>query len=455
MDDTWDVIIVGARCAGATLAHRLARAGARTLVLEADARGSDMPMSTHFMQPPGMAALDRTGVGELVRRVTPATNTLRIALDDAELRAPLGDKGRGYCVRRSTLDPLLQEAAEQAGAELRFGHKVVALSRARERVNGVVVQSASGPRTLRADMVIGADGAHSTIAKLTGAPEYLTEHSTRGGYWGYFPAPSRWQESWDATLEHRGDTLRYVFRCDGDLLILVAASSVSEVASWGKAYREKLTQVLDDSPTTRVLRAGREPVGRVMGLLRMRYFYRKPIGPGFALVGDAGHFKDVVTGQGMTDALLDAERLASALLVPNREQALEHFWHARDVATLPLHFDALNQGRLGYNSPFNRYVIGQIGAAEELRNQIALVAARELAPGELVQTSRMLRWMAAALLRGRFDVLRGFLPAGKRLSEERRILDSHKALLRAAEAALADAPPRRPEPLPVVAEDAA
>ena len=138
-----------------------------------------------------------------------------------------------YCVRRDTLDPLLQSAAQGAGAELRFRHKVVDLVHAGERVSGVVVQTPAGRETLHADLVVGADGFRSTIARLTAAPTYLTEESTRAGYWSYYRAPATWSQPWDAMLEHRGQELRYVFRANGDLIVLVYVGPKADVASWG------------------------------------------------------------------------------------------------------------------------------------------------------------------------------------------------------------------------------
>src|SRR5689334_13291721 len=112
MSKSWDVIVVGARCAGAARGASLAKRGVTTLILEASPRHTDMPMSTHYMQPPGMAVLDRLGIGERVRSVTPPTRAFRVAQDDVEVLAPLRSEALGYCVRRSTLDPWLQDAAE-------------------------------------------------------------------------------------------------------------------------------------------------------------------------------------------------------------------------------------------------------------------------------------------------------------------------------------------------------
>jgi flavin-dependent dehydrogenase len=434
----WDVIIVGARCAGAALATHLARAGVRTLVVDADPRGSDLPLSTHYVQPPGMLALDRLGVAEQVRAVTPASRRFRLALDDVEMITPLHVDRPGYCVRRITLDPLLQDAAEASGAVLRCGTRVTELVRRDERVMGVVVRTASGAETLTADFVVGADGMHSTVAKQTGAREYLASDSTRGGYFGYYPAPSSWTTPWDATLEYRADGLRYVFRCDGDRVLLVSVPPLGIAQSWGRAHRERLQTSLLESPTTRTFAEGKEPIGKLIGLLRTRFFYREPVGAGWALVGDAGHYKDFVTGQGISDALLAAERLARALLAPVREPALAHFWRERDCATLPLHFDALEKGHADYNTPFMRWVIEHMAQAPALGERVRLMLEREITPQELVPMRTMLGFMGSALLRGRFDVLSGFLAVGKRKGKEQRELDARAILLEAAAASLRD-----------------
>jgi flavin-dependent dehydrogenase len=441
MNQSWDVIIVGARCAGATLATHLARAGVKTLVLEASPRGTNLPLSTHFIQPPGVDALDRIGLGEFVRGAAPATRRLRFSLDDASALSRFPDQRAGHCVRRSTIDPLLQNVAEAAGAELRERHRVTALVKDGERVTGVVASTPSGEETLMANLVVGADGPDSTVAKLAGAEEYLTMESTRGGYFFYFPAPSKWEHEWDAVLEHRGNEIRYVFRCDGDLVLLVAATPLADVVTWGKDWRARTLAKLAESPSTGPLCAGKEPVGKGCGLLQTRYFYRRPVGAGFALVGDAGHFKDFVTGQGMTDAFLDAERLSKAI-VDGREEAFAHYWRQRDVETLPLHFDALQQGAVGFNSPLMRWIIGHVGQDPDLSGRAALVADRKLDPTKIVPMPAMLKWMGAALLRGRFDVLSGFLAMGKANAADAKELAARLALFETTRDALERAPVR-------------
>jgi menaquinone-9 beta-reductase len=437
MSDCWDVIIVGARCAGATLAGLLAKSGVRTLLLEAAPRGTNMPLSTHYIHPPGVDVLDQLGLGERTRAVTPATRGFRYALDEVEVISTLPEGRVGLCPRRSTIDPWLQEVAEASGAEFRDRHRVVDLLRDGDRVAGVVVQKHSGREELRAKLVIGADGFNSTIAKLTKTPEYLTVHSARAGYYQYYPAPARWDLPWDATLEHRGDDVRYVFRPDGDLVLAVFIGKQAEVTSWGSAWREKTHQKLLESSTTRQLVEGKEPVGKGCGLLEARWFYRKPIGPGYALVGDAGHYKDFVTGQGITDAFLDAQRLARAI-IDGREVGFEHFWRERDVETLPLHYDALQQGQIGFNSPFMRWVFSHVAKRPDIAARVPQVMDRKLSPYDMIPMSVMLPWIVKALFLGRLDVVKGFLASGKSISAEQKEIAARRVLLADAQRRLSE-----------------
>ena len=436
MPDSWDVVIVGARCAGAALGTLLARQGVRTLMLEASPRGTDMPMSTHYVQPPGMEAFDRLGLGDRIRAVTPPARVFRAAIEGIELIAPLREGHLGYCVRRSTVDPWLQETAEAAGVELRDRHRVTGLVRDGDRVTGVIVEHPSGRETVRARLVVGADGPHSTVAKLTGVEEYLRVEGSRGGYFAYFPAPPHWEYPWDGMLEHRGDQLRYVFRTDGNLIILASVTTRDEAVQWGRSWRERMRDHLERAPITRALVEGREPVGKGCGLVKMQFFYRRPIGPGFALVGDAGHFKDFVTGQGMSDALLDAERLARAV-IDGREAAFDRFWYERDVETLPLHFDAIRQGKVGYNNAFSRFVFARIHDRPDLLARFALINERQITPYSFIPTRTMLGWVSAEMLRGRFDVFKGFLESGRVMGEEQKFITARKALLDQADTRLA------------------
>lgn len=428
---THDVIIVGARCAGATLGALLAKAGVRVLLLEADALPCDMPMSTHYIQPPGMDVLDEVSVGDAVRAVTPATRRLAVRCDAWSFVSHYPDGRAGYCPRRVTVDTLLQQAATAAGAELRDRHRVVELVHDGERVAGVVAETPQGRQTLRANLVVGADGRKSMIARLTGVEEYLKFEMTRGGYWFYFPAPAIWtgdpRFEFDSYIGWEGDGLRYVFQCDGDQLLMVAVPPNAEARTWGQDYRQKTLDYLRASEVTRPLVEASEPIGKGVGLLKADFFYRRPVGPGFALVGDAGNFKDFVTGHGMTDAFLSAKRLADAI-IDGSERAYQRYWRERDAESLPLYFDAIRLGEVRFNDAFTRVLFEHAARDQRLADRLALVADRKLLPAAMVPGPTMLGWVAKSLLRGRFDVLTAFLDTGKRMGEFQKEVDRRRAL---------------------------
>ena len=167
----YDVIIVGARAAGAALATFLARDGARVLSLEADAHGSDQVLSTHTIHALGSDVLDELGVGEAIRSgLTPSG----VRLDQDGIAVDLDAPGRGeICPRRFRLDGILQDAAIAAGATLEFQSRVTELQREGDRVTGVVASRDGSEVRQTAGVVVGADGRHSTVASLVGANEYF------------------------------------------------------------------------------------------------------------------------------------------------------------------------------------------------------------------------------------------------------------------------------------------
>jgi flavin-dependent dehydrogenase len=181
---------------------------------------------------------------------------------------------------------------------------------------------------------------------------------------------------------------------------------------------------------------GLSPLRPAIGLQSARFFYREPVGPGYALVGDAGHFKDFVTGQGMTDAFLDAEQLAAAIL-DGRSGAFEHYWRDRDVSSLPLHLDANNQGDISWNEPFLRWVLRDFAVRPELAARITRMLDRQLDPAKMVPTRTLASALLSALARGRMDVLRGFVVTARRTVSEQRERAMRTRLLKIAQAELA------------------
>ena len=190
-DPEYDAIIAGARCAGAATATFLARGGWRVLLLDADPLPSDYFMSTHTLHAVGMDVLDELGVGDGVRQGSPASRVVRFDVDGAHVDLAFPSRPE-HCPRRELLDGLLQDAARQAGVEVRARTKVIGLLRAGEAVTGVRVSHDGGEQEITGGIVVGADGRHSTVAELAGAEEYLGYDGPRGAYWAYWDAAPVW-----------------------------------------------------------------------------------------------------------------------------------------------------------------------------------------------------------------------------------------------------------------------
>jgi 2-polyprenyl-6-methoxyphenol hydroxylase-like FAD-dependent oxidoreductase len=314
-----DVLVVGGRCAGSAVAIELARAGRRVVVLDRAAFPSDT-LSTHLLWPAGVAELRRLGALEAV--LATGAPPLRRALAGAagmeiEVGQPVVDGiDHGLCVRRPALDAALVDAARRAGAEVRERSTVTGLLRDGDRVAGVRVRDRDGHETaLRAPLVIGADGRRSRVAQEVGALEPERERRSGRdcffGYWRDAPVDPAWRSiaaQWRADGE-----LGTAFPCDGGLVLVLLQPPVARrdafAADREGAYRATIARL----PALERRLAGAELVGKVRSATRLASYFRRSAGPGWALAGDAGHFKDPVTAQGIRDALHYGRRLGVAV----------------------------------------------------------------------------------------------------------------------------------------------
>lgn len=312
----FDVIVVGARCAGSPLAALLARQGMRVAVVERATFPCDT-LSTHIFQAPALKFLDGLGVTERIR----ATGAYFVGrghtrLEDVEFTAPVpqrpDDIGGIASVRRTLLDPILAEAAAEAGAELRFSASVTGLVEEKGRVAGVRVKQDGCERVLQAPLVVGADGRNSTIARLVGARKYNLTQNERFVYWAYFEDVDSGPDP--ATVFHRWDG-QLVLACPADsgLYQVIVAPELSELprfrADLEGTFMEYASQC---QPVAEALQGARR-VGKIFGMLRWEGFYREASGPGWVLAGDAGHFKDPTAGQGIADAFRQVDALAPTI----------------------------------------------------------------------------------------------------------------------------------------------
>ena len=350
MHEHYDVVVVGGRVAGATLAAHVARHGMGVCVLERAAFPSDT-LSTHVFQ--HLQGLERLGVMQQVLATgAPLLTEVRLQADGVDLAQDHPDLAM-LNVRRRVLDPILLEAAAEAGAEVALRTRVVGLLHNERRVTGVRIEDAQGrPSQITARVVIGADGRNSTVGRLVGARRYnVTDNERAGGlayYQGVEPEP----------ILHfylMGSTYFIGSSTDGGLFMASAYFDKDTQAQWrdadGTAFEEGLATC---GPFADRLQ-GATRTGRPQFASRWQGYFRESAGPGWALVGDAGHFKDPAPGQGIADAMRQAERLADLVCYGidthtlSEQLARWSRWRDRDAAET--YWWARDFGRAGPQSP--------------------------------------------------------------------------------------------------------
>ena len=432
-----DVVIVGARCAGATLATLLARAGASVLLLDKDRLPSDQILSTHTIHPPGIDVLDDVGVGDAVRAVAPPTHIVRLRKNDAFVDIEFAGGRAEYCPRRARLDGLLQDAAASAGVEVLDRTRVTSLVRDGDRVVGVRAAGSAGQEhVFRAKLVVGADGRHSTVARLVEAEEYLAYDAPRAMFWGYWNAPSFWRTDkaypFGMYVANTDGHIRVIFQTDHDQLLIGSLPPVEQAVAWRTDPDAALITDLTSDATTGPLIAGSAPDGRVRGTLKERYFFRRAAGNGWMLVGDAGHHKEFVIGDGITEALLQARSLASAI-AQGTKAALERWWRARDVEALPYFFLGQDEGALGPPLELQQVVFSHVAKTPTLRARMAATIEHQLPPNATFSVRQVLWWTLGAAFRGSPGVVPQFVAMGRRGSAINRELGLRRRLLAEAQ----------------------
>jgi menaquinone-9 beta-reductase len=434
---TYDAIIVGARCAGATLASYLARGGASVLVVDKDPLASDQVLSTHLVHGAGMEVLDEVGVGDAVRTVAPAMRVVRLRKNSGIVDVPMPNGRYEYCPRRARLDSLLQRAAEGAGATVLDRTRVTDIVWRDGRAAGVRAMREGGECVFNAPLVVGADGRHSTIAQLAGAEEYLGYDGPRAAYWGYWKAPACWKTDpayqFDMYVGNTNGYLRVIFHTDEDHLLIGCSPRIQEVAAWRANPREAFRRHLASDDVTGLLIDGADPVEEVRGTLKERYFFRRATGPGWVLLGDAGHHKDFNIGDGITEALLQARSLAHAIR-SGTDAALVEWWRARDVEAIPYFFFAEDEG--GPEPPLDLecLVFSRVASRPDLLERLALAMNHRISPYDTVPLGDVVRWTLSGVLRGRLGLVRDFFAKGRRGAAVGRELSVRRRLLQEASA---------------------
>lgn len=339
----YDVVIVGGRCAGASVAMLLAQAGHEVLIVDRATFPSDT-MSTHFVQSPGMARLYEWGlIDSVFASDCPPIRSgfFDVGGETMEMEIPLHEPLPGLASpRRFILDKILIDAAVAAGAHLAEGVSVDSLMRDGERVVGIRGHTSEGAFEARARLVVGADGRHSVVARETAAGFLRFVPPVTSGYYSYFK-----DTGVDGTeLYFHDDLMCVIFPTNHGLttvgLIWPHARFTEIRRDIERNFDRGLQRLGERASRVRVS----ERADRFVGTAELANYVRQAWGPGWALVGDACYHKDPLAADGITDAFRGAELLAAALhdsLSGERpEDAALAGYEQKQMEFIERHFDA-------------------------------------------------------------------------------------------------------------------
>ena len=310
----YDAIVIGARCAGAVTAMLLARQGHRVLLLERGAFPSDVHKG-HFIHRHGPKRLADWGLLERVVNTNcpPLTTHLSdfgdFPLIGRDIR--VGNVAWGYAPRRRQLDQVLVEAAVEAGAEFRPNFLVESCLWEGDRVKGIRGRDHRKriSSTEEALITVGADGRNSTLARVVGASAYEETPTLTCCYFSYWSGMPTEGFEWYL----RKNRVIFAFRTNDDLTAIFIGWPINEFGLVRADIEGQFMRVVDMIPEfAERVRSGRREE-RFYGAADMPNYLRRPFGPGWALVGDAGCHKDPMMAHGICDAFRDADFLTTAI----------------------------------------------------------------------------------------------------------------------------------------------
>jgi flavin-dependent dehydrogenase len=397
----YDAIIVGARCAGAPTAMLLARKGCNVLLVDRAAFPSDT-ISTHIIHPLGVASLERWGLLDRVS-VTgcPPIDTYAFDFGPFTLSGAPGTEEApvAYAPRRTVLDKLLVEAASEAGAEVRERFTVESLVFEDGRVVGIRGHGKGGKTvTEHARVVVGADGRYSLVADAVDAEEYNEKPQLQTSYYSYWsglPMSGRFESAVRPGLAYAA------WPTNDDLTMIIAGRPIDEFDAFRKDIEPTFLETLEIAPAfaERVRGAKREErfAGTAVG-----GYLRKPFGPGWALVGDAGYNKDFITAQGIQDAFRDAELCATALdeaFEGSRsfEDALGEYQARRDEQVLPMYEFTTELAALAPPPPELQKLLSAVSQSQEAMDGFVRVTAGVTSPAEFFSEENATRILGAVV----------------------------------------------------------
>jgi flavin-dependent dehydrogenase len=399
----YDVIVVGARCAGSPTAMLLARRGYRVLVVDRATFPSDT-LSTHLIHAPGVAALDRWGLlDDVIATGCPPIETYSLDFGPVTISGtPRPHDGTSitdaYAPRRTVLDKILVDAADHAGAEFRESFSVdEILFDDHGTVVGIRGRDAAGATvTEHARVVVGADGWNSRVARAVRADRYNERPIRQTSFYTYWSGlPADGMQTYIRPERGWG-----MFPTNDDLTLLVLGWPQAEAAAYKADVEANYLKTLELVPdvakrVTDATRAARFAGGSAPN------FFRKPYGPGWALVGDAGYTKDPITAQGISDAFCDAELCTAALDETFRgersfDEAMGTCQQTRDAHALPIYEFTTQLATLEPPPAEVQQLLGAMQGEPDAMSAFVSIIAGTLSPVEFFDPAHIRRLLAGA-----------------------------------------------------------
>jgi 2-polyprenyl-6-methoxyphenol hydroxylase-like FAD-dependent oxidoreductase len=401
MAQPYDAIVVGARCAGSPTAMLLARQGHRVLLVDRATFPSDT-VSTHFLHPPGVAALERWDLRDrLAGTGCPPLHSYSFDFGPFTIQGtprPADGVDEAYCPRRTVLDAMLVHAAADAGVEVREGFTVDELLTDDDAVVGVHGKGADGgPVTEHARVVIGADGRNSMVAKAVQPEQYNEKPAVSPAFYSYWSGVG--SPGFQVYVGERCGMA--AFPTHDDLTLVIVGMPEDDFNAGRRDVEGTFLRTVESVPSfaERVLAGKREE--RFHTATDLSGYFRKPYGPGWALVGDAGYHLHPITAFGITDAFLDAERLANALdaVFAERstyEDAMSVYQRERDEHAMAMYEMTFEFAQLDEPPPPEmQQLLGAVARSQEAMDDFVSVQAGTLPVGEFFEPDNVGRIMAS------------------------------------------------------------
>jgi 2-polyprenyl-6-methoxyphenol hydroxylase-like FAD-dependent oxidoreductase len=341
MNHHHDVIVVGARCAGAPTAMLLAREGYDVLLVDRATFPSDT-LSTLVIHSAGVSALRRWGLLDaVVASGCPPIETYTYDFGAFVISGrphPVDGLQTAYAPRRTVLDTILIEAAQEGGVDVRTSYTVDEVLVEDGAVVGIRGhRDGEASTTEHARVVVGADGWNSIVARAVGAEQYHVKPVLENAFYTF------WRDLpvGQFLTMVRGDRGIAAIPTNDDLTLVLTGCPFAQASSFRRDVEGNYMRTIELVPefAEQIRKATRVEGFRGGGVPN---HFRVPFGPGWALVGDAGYVKDPITAQGITDAFRNAERCATALhetFSGQRpfEEAMAGYQLRRDEASLPMY----------------------------------------------------------------------------------------------------------------------